>query len=45
MTNPKSRNRGKVAPAINKQGQPQDGFTSNPKTQLEQKAKTDNTKI
>lgn len=45
MTNPKNSNRGKVAPAVNKQGHPQDGFSPNPKTQLEQKAQQDNTKI
>lgn len=46
MTNPKSRNRGKVAPALNPQGHGQEAsFNNEPKSQLEQKAKTDNTKI
>ncbi|WP_458412893.1 small, acid-soluble spore protein L [Schinkia sp. CFF1] len=41
----KDTNRGKFAPAVNKQGYSEEGFTPNPKSQLEQKAKKSNTKI
>ena len=41
----KDSNRGKAAPAVNKQGYSEEGFTPKPKSQLEQKAQKDNTKI
>lgn len=41
----KDSNRGKAAPAVNKQGYSEEDIAQNPKSQLEQKAKKSNTKI
>ncbi|HHY73509.1 MAG TPA: small, acid-soluble spore protein L [Bacillus bacterium] len=41
----KNANRGKFAPAVNKQGHSEDGPSPRPKSQLEQKAQKDNTKV
>ncbi|NSL52646.1 small, acid-soluble spore protein L [Calidifontibacillus erzurumensis] len=41
----KENNRGKAVNPVNKQGHAEEGVSPNPKSQLEQKAQKDNTKI